>query len=182
MSVRRKTFTVDGRPTDYYTLADELGITVRALTMQVWKRPELSMQEIVDMYRDGRIQTRVHGAHCVHGRWLTIAEAAEELGLAPGTLSVYYYRWNVKTLEETVDRYLWLRQCPQSTGPKPRRFRVHGKLLTVKEAAEKTGTSAEALYCRMRRGQTLEQAVDRIERRKRKIAEEKILSILMGGK
>ena len=178
--MRRRFFIVDGLRMTYEYLADELGITTAALYTQVYKRPELSMQEIADMYRDGRIQTRVHGAHCVHGRWLTIAEAAAELGLAEKTLRAYHWKWGTKTLEETVDRAIWMQQCPGKRGKRARRHRGRGKLMTVAEAAEKLGVTDVALYNRIRRGESLEQAVDGVERTKREKAKWKIIRILGG--
>ena len=178
--MNKKYFTVDGRTVDYETLAGELGITVCALHVAASKYRDRSMQEIADMYRNGRIRSRVHGAHCVHGRWLTIAEAAAELGLAEKTLRAYHWKWQAKTLEETVDRVIWQQQCPGKRGKRARRHRVRGKLMTVAEAAEKLGVTDVALYNRIRRGESLEQAVDGVERTKREKAKWKIIRILGG--
>lgn len=177
--MNKKYFLVDGRTVDYETLAGELGITVCALHVAASKYRDRSMQEIADMYRDGRIRSRVHGAHCVHGRWLTVAEAAAELGLAPGTLQGYRYKWGA-TLEAAVDRVLQAREHPwKRRGRAPARHRVRGKLMTVNEASEAFGIRPGTLRLMIRYHRcSLEEAVTRCEEARKKRAARRIISIL----
>lgn len=95
--------------------------------------------------------------HMVHGEWMTVQEAAERLGVtyksienwrtvhrrADGSRSLLedYWDWAMR----------WRRgEIPRRPGKHVRTYWVHGKQLTMKQAAQRVGVSYKALHCYIR--------------------------------
>lgn len=186
MSGKRKVFEVDGRETTYEKLADELGISLQALRISASRFRGKSMQEIADMYRSGQIRRRVCGAQCVHGKWMTVDEAAAELGISPYTLRSYKYKWKERTLEATVDRILEMRanhRANHRPGPAAAKHRVRGRMVTVAEAAGELGVPPMRLYAHIHYHRcSLEEAVKRCEKARAVRARNRIVRILTEGR
>lgn len=175
---------IDGRLMTAQEIADMMGLSRNALDIRRSDLGGCSYQLIVDMWRRNEIggANDKHHRHLVYGRWTTIWEAAEELGVKPH--SIVNYRYDHKkpdgtrpTLEEAYDYFRnYVRQRP---GPKPKKYRVLGSWLTIAEAAEKYKANEGTLRAYMSKHHCkLETAVRRLEERRAKQAEKDILSIL----
>ena len=106
--------------------------------------------------------------HMVHGEWMTVYEAAARLGVAYATLM--NWRWQHRRpgggpglLEDAWDHYAalnagWIRRGPYK---RPTIHMVHGRRMTVREAAEALGVSYKAVcQYRYKYGATLQRAWD----------------------
>lgn len=94
----------------------------------------------------------------VDGKWMTRKELAEEIGITPNALWCAAKRHGV-SLPVAFEMY----RSGQIVAGKPGtpRHKVHGCWLSVKEAADACGVSADYMNAwRRRRGLTLEQAYD----------------------
>lgn len=116
----------------------------------------------------------------VDGRWMTLAEVAKMLGKHHNTLICYMADHPGIGYQVIADRYRAGEVRRGGIHP-TKRHRVHGKLLTVREAAAKYKLNAHTLYWHMERGRTLQQAVDTMVKRRQRRAEREILRILTGG-
>lgn len=107
--------------------------------------------------------------HLVHGEWMTMNAAAEALGVSRRTLD--NWRWQHRRadggpglLVDAWDHYSALRSGRIKPGPfkLARRHRVHGRMMTVAEAAEALSVRPKALrQCMYNNGLSLEGAWDR---------------------
>ena len=178
---------IDGRAMTVVEIADMMGITCGALANRRFRLGQCSYQLVVDMWRRNEIGG--HGdrqqRHLVHGRWMTVAQAAEELGITPHAIRQVRYRasrdGHPMTLEAVYDFYKNGLNRPR--GYPAKQHRVLGHLMTVAEAAVKYKTTEGNLRGYMTKHRsTLETAVRRLEERRAKEAakkaEKEILSIL----
>lgn len=173
---------VDGQPMTVDEIAALLGITKHALVVRRSNMGGCSYQMIVNMYRDNRFETKHdRGAHhLVNGQWITTKEAARRVGVQPVTLT-RYMKANGVTLAEALDHYRKYQtgELTRWPGRRPRTYYVNGKLLTIRQAAEKYHTSENSLRLYIVKHQcSLQTAVKRLEERKKKQAERDILNIL----
>lgn len=181
---------IDGQEMTVAEIADMLGITPRALTVRKTKCNGASYQSIVNMYRQNLFCTK-HDKfvrHYVEGRWVTIQDMARELGIARNTL--VNWRTNhrlpdgsLPTLAEAVEHYRKYKtgELKRHTGYAPKAHRVNGKKMTVKSAAEKYGTTENALRkCMWRYKTDLNGAIQHLEERRRRRAAQAIMDILKG--
>jgi predicted transcriptional regulator len=173
---------IDGREMTVGEIADMLGVTAHALAVRRCKMGGCSYQLIVDMYRNNQLCSR-HDKfyrHLVHGKWTTVPEVAEALGVSPNSITNYrsYARrpdGTRPTLEETYEHF----KNRKRGGSVARTYWVKGRRLTIAQAAKKYGTTENALRMYMRNHKsTLEAAVRRLEERRAKRAEKEIMGIL----
>jgi len=179
---------IDGKRMTVNEIAEMLGVTRQWLIQRRSQMGGVSYQLIVNMCREGRILTK-HDRwprHCVHGRWITIQQAAKELNCKPHSIDNWRSanrdrEGNKPTLEEAYDHFKEAPKCGK--GKEPEKHWVNGKRLTVRQVAEKYGTTISALRQVMSRHQcSLDTAVNRLEGRRKRKAEQAILGILKGGK
>jgi len=177
---------IDGKQMTVNEIAAMLGVTRRWLIQRRSQMGGISYQVIVNMFREGRLLTN-HDRwprHLVHGRWMTVQQAAQELDCKPHSID----NWrstnrdkdgNKPTLEAAYDHF---KGAPKrGRGKEPEKHRVNGKKMTVREAAEKHGTTVNALRQVMSRHRcSLDAAVKRLEARRTRAAEKAILEILNG--
>ena len=178
---------IDGKQMTVNEIATMLGVTRNVLINRHSTMGGISYQAIVNMYRDGQLLTK-HDRwprHLVHGRWMTVKQVAEELDCKPHSIENWRYKCrdkagNKPTLEEAYDHF---KGAPKrGRGKEPEKHRVRGKMMTVKEAADKYGTTVNSLRQLMSRHNcSLDAAVKRLEARQTKMAEKAILEILKGG-
>ena len=180
-----KKHLVDGRWVTVAELADELGVTPQQLYSQKWQR-RASYQVVANMIRENQVLNDQGGAQrwMVDGRWLTIRQAAEMLGVSYYALRDYMYQHHhpdgtPMTLGEAVDYYR--AGLNRRRGKPPARYRVGRRDMTIAEAAEMLGMPALNLRMYMSRHKiSLAKAVRYYEQKKRKKAERAILDILTG--
>lgn len=186
----KATYMIDGKEMTVQEIADMLGITERAITVRKCNMGGISYQKLVDMYRENQFGNRQDRwpRHMVDGRWMTQAEAAALVGVRVHSMQEWrrlhrQHDGSPSTVQEAVDyfRQYQTGERKRYRGSVARRQNVHGKKMTVKEAAAKYNTTYNALLMSMRNyGRTLQQAVDHIEETRRKNAEAAIMKILMG--
>lgn len=124
--------------------------------------------------------------HLVHGEWITVQQAADRLGVSVQTI----YNWCSLHRREDGSRALlvdywdwamrWRRgEIPRRPGQCGRTYWVHGKQLTMKQAARKAGVSYKALHCHIQRtGCTVNSAVKHYERRAIQRAVNEIMAVI----
>lgn len=160
---------IDGREMTGPEIASMLGVSYRAIQKRRSAMGGCSYQVIVDMYRQNQFGTKYDKwpRHLIHGKWMTIREAAAELGCHHHTLQNYRHMLTRRdgkkpTLEAAYDYYRYERRSPG--GSVAKLYYVHGHKMTVAQAAEKYGTTVNALYRYMHKHRsTLETAVRRHE-------------------
>ena len=187
---KKKLYDIDGKKMTIDEIAAMLGITQDAL-MNHKTRQGCSYSTIVQMYRDGRLCS-VHDKwprHCVHGRWLTAKQVAEELGFSVNGIRNWRNKnrnrdGSMPTMEEAYDYFLQYKTGEKKRGGKvPKKHKVNGHMMTVMEAAKKYNISETALRIQMSRfHRTLDEAIKRLEERRIRMAQKRIIEILMGGK
>lgn len=177
---------IDGQPMTIDQIAALLGTTRQALINRRYRYggKDVSYQLIVNMYRDNRFETKHDPGprHLVNGQWITTKEAARRVDVQPGTLTKYMRAHGV-TLTEALDHYRKFQtgELKRYAGRAPRAYYVNGKLLTIKQAAEKYHTSENSLRLYIVKHKcSLQTAVRQLEERRKKQAERDILKILMG--
>lgn len=180
MAAKSRRHFVDGHWTTVKEVAAELGITPQQIYQQMNFRG-VGLQVVVNMYRENFIlhgQGRA-GRHMVDGRWTTIRQASEQLGVNYHTL---YGQMDQRgcTLAEAVEAY---RSGEiRHGGSRAKHYRVGGRMMTVAEAAERLGVSSNAIHVHMHKHKVgLAGAVRYYERKKQRAAEQAILKILMEG-
>ena len=186
---KKKLYDIDGKKMTIDEIAAMLGITQDAL-MNHKIRQGCSYSTIVQMYRDGRLCS-VHDKwprHCVHGRWITAKQAAEELGCTVNGIRNWRNRnrnhdGTKRTLEEAYDYFHQYQTGERKRGGRePKKHKVRGHMMTVAEAAKKYNISETALRIQMSRfHRTLDAAIKRLEERRIRTAQKEIMEILMGG-
>lgn len=191
MGARKELHAVDGQMMTVDEIAALLGVPMRTLQIKRSELGRISYQALADMYRANMFPTPADRAprHRVDGRWMTTAQAASLVGVSPKTIR----NWRAEhrhpdgsqgTLQEAVAYYRQYQtgERRRYKGRRPKRHRVRGQLLSVREAAARYRMSEYALRNSMNQyGRTLEQAVEHIEQLRQRQAERAILAILKRG-
>lgn len=185
MSAHKEIHMIDGVPMTVDEIAEMMGFTYKQLKDRR-NRMECGYQLIVTLWREGRLLRRGDRAprHRVNGRWITIQQAADELGVHVD--SIHNWRYKIKhstgtmpTLEEAWEHFS---HNNHNGGRKPRRYNVNGKRMTVPEAAKKYGMLRRSLYNYMRRHKcALAEAIRGIQENKETAAMWKIMAVLREG-
>ena len=182
-----KKHLVDGRWTTVGEVAREMGLTHQQLYNQMSNRG-ISLQVTVNLIRENLVlngQGKRAGRHFVEGRWMTVRQAAEMLGVSMTAL----YQWlrahrhgdgSPAPLAEAVAAYREKRVV--RGGSTAQQHRVGSRQMTVAEATAKCGVSVNAIRLHMhKRKASLAATIRYYEKRKLKKAEKDILAILMEG-
>ena len=142
MAGKARTHLVDGRETTVGEVAREMGLKHQQLYNLMATR-DISLQVAVNLIRENLVlngQGKRAGRHFVEGRWMTVRQAAEMLGVSMNAL----YQWlrnhrhgdgSPARLAEAVAAYREKRVV--RGGSEPQRHRVGGRQMTVAEAAVK---------------------------------------------
>jgi predicted transcriptional regulator len=183
MAGKPKLHFVDGEWITVQEAADRMGLRRQQLYCQMHDR-RCSLQVAVNLYRENLVlhdQGRAD-RHMIGGRWMTVRQAAEMLGITVTALRDYmwYHRQpdgRPATLAEAVEAY---RSRAVSQGGKaPVQHRVGRKTMTCAEAADMLGINVNAVRKHMcTHRATLAQTIKYYETRKRRRAEKDILNIL----
>ena len=181
-----KKHLVAGCYTTVAEMADELGVSAQQLYNQMHHK-RCSLQVVVNMIRENMVLNgQGYNAHrfMVDGKWMTVRQAAEMLGVSMHSIKDWRYthrdaQGRPATLAEAVAAYREKRVV--HGGSKATRHRVGNRTMTVSEAAEKLGVSVNAIRLHMyKHNCSLAATIRHYEQRKRKKAEKDILAILMG--
>ena len=176
-----KKHLVDGRWVTVEEIAEEMGLNRQQLYMQMWHKG-VSLQVVVNLYRENLILHNQHKSYryMVNGRWMTINQATEMLGVSPDAMYSTMRRRGY-TLAQAVEAYR--HGEIHHGGSKPKLHRVGNRYMTTIKAAEMLGMSWYTLRSHMRRsGDSLAATIRYYERKKAKRAEKAILKILKEGK
>lgn len=182
MAGKAKMHMVDGEWTTVAMMAEELGVSYEQLCGVMYSRG-ISLQIAVSLIRDNRAlggQGRAD-RHMVGGRWMTVRQAAEKLGIPRNTLRDWIYRHrqpdgSPARLADAVAAY---RMGVKKGGSSPRLHRVNGRTMTTLEAAEKLGVNVIVLRNYMRKHKLpLGETIRYYERKKEQRAVKEILRIL----
>ena len=181
-----KKHLVDGRWTTVNEVAQEFGLKPQQIYQQM-RHKHCSLQVVVWMIRENLIlgdQGRA-SRYMVDGKWMTIRQAAEILGITKGALCDYLFRHpnpdgSPCRLADAVEAY---RQHQVRIGGKrPVQHKVGRKTMTTFEAAEMLGVDVKTLRLYMSRHKaSLAATIRYYEKRKLKQAEKDILAILREG-
>ena len=183
MAGKPKKHLVDGEWITVQKAADRLGVIRQQLYGQMHAR-RCSLQVAVNLYRENLVLHNQGRAdrHMIGGRWMTVRQAAEMLGITVTALRDYmwYHRQpdgRPATLAEAVEAY---RSRAVSQGGKaPVQHRVGRKTMTCAEAADMLGVNVQTLRTYMcTHRATLAQTIKYYETKKRRKAEKDILNIL----
>jgi len=178
---------VDGRWTTILETAELLGVTPQQIYNQIHHK-RCGLQAVVNMIRENLVLNgQGYTAHrfMVDGRWMTVRQASEMLGVPASAL--HHWRYNHRdaqgrpaTLADAVEAY---RENRVKHGGSERvQHRVGNKTVTVFDAAEKLGVSVNAIRLHMYRHKVgLAATIRYYEQRKLKKAEKNILAILRGN-
>lgn len=183
MAGKPKKHLVDGEWMSVEEAADRLGLRRQQL-YGLTHHKRCSLQVAVNLYREN---LALHGQgradrHMVDGRWMSIRQAAEMLGVPFSTLQSYLYSHRQPdgrsaTLAEAVDVYR--SGAVRHGGHPPRLHRVGRRMMTTAEAAEMLGINVNAVRMHMSKHKaTLAQTIKYYEAKKRRKAEKDILNIL----
>lgn len=183
MAGKPKKHLVDGEWITVQEAADRLGVMRQQLYGQMHTR-RCSLQVVVNLYRENLVLHEQGNAdrHMVDGRWITIRQAAEMLGLSFAALQSYLYAHRQPdgrpaTLAEAVEAYR--SGAVKHGGHPPRLHRVGRRMMTQAEAAEMLGIDVNTVRCHMSKHKaTLAQTIRYYEAKKQRKAEKDILNIL----
>ena len=184
--MKAKLHDVDGRKMTVNEAAEMLGVSASTIRCRMSKR-KCSLQTVVRLYRENALRrgSGRHETHRVDGQWKTVREVAESLGVTSSALQNWRFRHKdaqgrQPTLEAAAAAYR-AGQVQNGGHVEKKLYWVHGRRMTMPEAAKRFGVTVHALkYHMYRRGKTLQGAVDRIMALKSRRAERKILKILKG--
>lgn len=129
---------------------------------------------------------RVPDKHCVHGEWMTIAEAARRLGISVNAVYVWRRRHSradgtPALLEEAWDFYAAVNagEIARHPGRPQKRHRFRGAWLTTQELARQLGMKPETVCSQISRHHGDAEAWLRgVEHRRKRKAEKQIMQIL----
>ena len=174
-----KLYFVDGRWVTLYEMAAELGLKPRQLSNQMYRGGGGSLNVAVQRIRNNLAMNghKCSERHMVDGKWTTIAQEAEKLGVSYSALQ-HYVKVHGCTLAEAVGNY---RERRVRHGAFPRVEIVNGREMTVADVAREAGVADRTVYWhRSRKGMTLKQIVKYYERKKAEEAARRIMDILKG--
>ena len=168
--------------------AEMLGVSSHAMRCVMYKH-RISLQGAVEMYRSGEVNRGVRASvkHRVHGRVTTVKREAARLGVTATTIECWrtvhrHDDGSRALLEEAVDYYQGIKDGTiryKKPGFAPAKHYVHGKQMTIAEAAELVGMQESSMRNYLYRNKcSLETAVRRIEERKQEKAVKALLKIL----
>jgi predicted transcriptional regulator len=183
MAGRPKKHLVDGEWITVQEAADRLGIQRQQLYSLI-SNHRCSLQVAVNLYRENLALNDQGRAdrHMVDGRWMSIRQAAEMLGLPVTTIRSYLYSHRQPdgrpaTLAEAVEAYR--SGTVKIGGHPPKLHRVGRRMMTQAEAAEMLGINVNAVRMYMSKHRaTLAQTIRYYEAKKQRKAEKDILNIL----
>lgn len=175
---------VDGEWITIAEAAQRYGLTRNQIWSQM-SNHKISLGTVISMYRDGLILGKQGRAarHMVDGKWMTVKQAAEMLGVTPTAIHQWMYKHKRPDgqrprLAEAVAAYREGR-VKRHRGHIPKEHRVGRKAMTLQEAADMLGISYNSLQLYMYRNKrTLAQTIKYYEARKRRKAEREIMNIL----
>jgi predicted ArsR family transcriptional regulator len=180
---------VDGREMTLAEIAGMLGISKNALLCRRNRLGGISMQAVVNMYRENQFGSYHDRAarYRIEGEWLTLTQIAERLGVTAHAISSW--RWNNRaSMEEAVEHFRrWneggRKRNPQGLGGRPPKVYVVGnREYTVPGVARKYGKHQTSVRCMLKsRGGDMGKVLacyQAKERRKRARAEREIMRIL----
>ena len=184
MSRRAVKHRVHGRLMTDQDIADELGLGAGALRSIRWRYKHMTTEEIYDAYASGRIRRRICGKHIVHGREMTLQEAADAYGITLNWLHILRAQrrgsGGYEPLEATLDWYA--NQPKPRRGVKPTLYRVFGRRVTLAQAADELGLTYGAFVCwKYRNGASKAQLEKRLEDLYTRRAVNRIVEILAKG-
>lgn len=183
MAGKPKLHFVDGEWITVQEAADRLGLRRQQL-YSLTHHKRCSLQVAVNLYRDNLAMHDQGRAdrHMVDGRWMTVRQAAEMLGITVTALRGYLYSHRQPdgrpaTLAEAVDAYR--SGAVRHGGHPPRLHRVGRRMMTQAEAAEMLGVSYAAIQLYTYKHKcSVAKAVKYYEAKKQRRAEREILRIL----
>ena len=179
---------VDGREMTAVEIAEMLGLTKQALYLRRSRLGGISMQAIVNMYRDNQFGSDHDRAprYRIEGEWLTQAQIAERLGVKSHSISVWRYD-NRAGMEEAVEHFRRWNEVGRKRNPRGGRpaqvYVVGNREYTVPGVARKYGMNPMSVRGMLRSrdgdmGKVLAFYQAKEERRKRQRAVKEILRIL----
>lgn len=185
MAGKPKKHLMDGEWITVQEAADRMGVMRQQLYCQMHNR-RCSLQVAINLYRENLVlhdQGRAD-RHMVGGRWMTVRQAAEMLGVTVTALRDYLYSHRQpdgrQSLALAVEAYR--SGAVLRGGKSPVQHRVGRKTMTCAEAAEMLGVNVQTLRTYMcTHRATLAQAIRYYEAKKQRKAEKELLKILMGG-
>ena len=177
MAAKAKLHCVDGQWTTVCEQAERLSVKPDTL-YALMSYHKCGLQVAVDMLRTNQAGSGQGRArrHRVDGRYLTIRQAAEELGLKRVTL---YNRMRERhmTLEQAIEYYKTGQN--RHTGNPPKRHYVGKRRMTVREVAEYFGVRESSVRSYMNRHKcSLNAAYQHFDTRQSRRAQNDILRIL----
>lgn len=182
MAGKPKKHLVDGEWITVQEAAEMLGLG-RQQIYGLMHHGQYGLQVAVNLIRHDLALGQGRAArYMVDGRWITIRQAAEMLGITVTALRDYLYSHRQPdgrpaTLAEAVDAYR--SGAVRHGGHPPRLHRVGRRIMTQAEAAEMLGINVNAVRMHMSKHKaTLAQTIKYYETRKRRKAEKDILNIL----
>ena len=187
MAGKARVHYVDGRETTVGEMAEALGMKRQALYSLMCHR-QCGLQTAVYLIRENLAMNGQGkaGRWMVDGRWMTIRQAAEMLGVE----RLRVYQWmrrhrqpdgTLAPLSEAVAAFREGR-VKHGTGQPYVQHRVGRGTMTTIEAAERLGVSVCAVRLYMNRHKaSLAATIRHYEKRKMQKAEKDILKILLGG-
>lgn len=182
MAGKPKKHLVDGEWITVQEAADRLGLR-RQQIYGLMHHGQYGLQVAVNLIRQDLALGQGRAArYMVDGRWITIRQAAEMLGVTVTALRDYLYSHRhpdgrPATLAEAVDAYR--SGTVRQGGHPPKLHRVGRRMMTQAEAAEMLGMTLNAVRMHMSKHKaTLAQTIKYYETRKRRKAEKDILTIL----
>lgn len=180
MGRKAKLYWIDGEWTTVAACAEKLGTRVGTLYSQMNRRG-VGLPVLMRMYADKRafVGKWPGERHMVRGKWTTIKDEAERLGV---TTTMLYHRMknHGETLEEAVTHYEAVRDGrAKRYPPRAKQYWVNGKTMIMAEAAERAGVPTRTLagYVSAHRC-TVQTGVRHYEQKRREKAEREILAIL----
>ena len=180
-------YLIEGRMMTAREIAAMLGVGRNELYKWA-SREECGFAAVVAMFRSGQLSAGKYPGrrHRVHGRWMTIGQVAAEVGVKPfcitGWRSAQKRQTGVcPTLEAAYDHYRAFAsgEAKRYGGRLPAKHRVHGRMLTVQEAAERYHYARATLWSTMSRHHcSLQAAVDILLQKREARAVRRIVNII----
>ena len=181
MAGKARPWLVDGRWTTVIETAAAMDLKPQQL-YSLMNNKQCGLQAAVNLIRENQALNGQGRAarYMVDGRWLTIRQAAEALGVSWAAIYDWMHRHKAG-LAEAMAAY---REGRVKCGGKPAvRHRVGRRVLTRAEAARESGVTLSAFNLYTHKHQcSVAAAMRYYEKRKLKQAEKAILAILMEGR
>lgn len=142
-----KTHQIDGRPMTVPEIAQMLGLTPAALQLRRSRLNGASYQVIVDMYRANQFGSYHDRAPrwMVEGRWMTLQDIADMLGIAKHSLINYRVKHPGASIAEAIEYYRTPRSRKGVGGRKATVYRVRGKDYTIPQVARRFGVDPQSV-------------------------------------